>query len=88
MNASDIDTAGQSALTRPGTDAGHPGTAQRHGRSRRFSLHAPGGACYRASAIADALGRGGRQLTQAVDTGRRLAAARPPILRRSVPAGR
>ena len=86
MNASDIDAAGRSALTRPGAAAGHPGTEQRHGRRRRFSLRAPGGACHRASAIASALGRGRRQLTPALlGAG---YAARPPILRRSVPAGR
>ena len=65
MNASDIDAAGRSALTRPGAAAGHPGTEQRHGRRRRFSLRAPGGACHRASAIASAMGRC-RQLTPAL----------------------
>jgi hypothetical protein len=66
MNASDIDAAGRPALTRPGAAAGHPGTEQRHGRRRRFSLRAPGGACHRASAIAAGLGRGRRQLTPAL----------------------
>ena len=66
MNASDIDAAGRSALTRPGAAAGHPGTEQRHGRRRRFSLRAPGGACHRASAIPAALGRGRRLLTPAL----------------------
>ena len=58
--------AARSALTRPGAAAGHPGTEQRHGRRRRFSLRAPGGAYHRASAIAAALGRGRRQLTPAL----------------------
>jgi len=65
MNASDIDAAGWPALTRPDA-AGHPGTEQRHGRRRRFSLRAPAGACHTASAIAAALGRGRRQLTPAL----------------------
>jgi hypothetical protein len=50
----------------PGAAAGHSGTEQRHGRRRRFSLRAPGGACHRASAIAAALGRGRWQLTPAL----------------------
>jgi hypothetical protein len=66
MHASDIDAAGRPALTRPGAAAGHPGTEQRHGRRRQFSLRAPGGVCHRASAIAAALGRGRRQLTPAL----------------------
>ena len=66
MNASDFEAAGQSALTRPGTAAGHPAREQRQGRHRRFSLRAPAGACHRASAIAAALGRGCRQLTPAL----------------------
>jgi hypothetical protein len=60
------DAAGRSALTRPGAAAGHPGTEQQHGRRRRFSLRAPGGACHRASAKAAALGRGRRPLTPAL----------------------
>jgi hypothetical protein len=58
--------AGRPALTRPDAAAGHPVTEQRHGRHRPFSLRAPGGACYRASARAAALGRGCRQLTPAL----------------------
>jgi hypothetical protein len=65
MNASDIDAAGRSALTRPGAAAGHPDTERRHERRRRFSLRAPGGACHRASAIASAQGSC-RQLTPAL----------------------
>ena len=60
------DAAGRRALIRPGAAAGHSGTEQRHGRRRRFSLRAPGGACHRASAIAAALGRGRWQLTPAL----------------------
>ncbi len=58
--------AGALTLTRPGAAAGHPVTEQRHGRRRRCSLRAPGGACPRASAIAAAVGRGCRQLTPAL----------------------
>ena len=64
--ASDVEAAGEPALTRPGAAAGHPVTEQRQGRRRRFSLPAPGGACHGASARAAALGRGGRQLTPAL----------------------
>ena len=66
MNARDAAAAGRAALTRPGPAAGHPVTQQRHGRRRRFSSRAPGGARHRASAIAAALGRGCRQLTPAL----------------------
>jgi hypothetical protein len=66
MKASDVKAAGRPALTRPGAAAGHPATAQRQGRRRRFSLPAPGGACRSASARAAAPGRGRRQLTPAL----------------------
>ena len=64
MNARDVKAAGRPALTRPGAAAGHPVTQQRHGRRRRFSSRAPGGARHAASAIAAALGC--RQLTPAL----------------------
>jgi len=66
LKARDGDAAGRPALTRPGAAAGHPVTQQRHGRRRRFSSRAPGGARRTASAIAAALGRGRRQLTPAL----------------------
>ena len=66
MKARDVKAAGRPALTRPGAAAGHPVTQQRHGRRRRFSSRAPGGARHTASAIAAALGRGCRQLTPAL----------------------
>jgi hypothetical protein len=65
MKASDVEAAGHPARTRPGAAAGHPVAEQRQGRRRRFSLRAPDGACHNASGIADALGRGCRQLTPA-----------------------
>ena len=79
--------AARSALTRPGAAAGHPGTEQRHGRRRRFSLRAPR-RCLPPSQRDS--GRSGPRppAADAGPAGRRLAAARPPILRRSVPAGR
>jgi hypothetical protein len=66
MKASDVKAAGRPALTRPGTATGHPVTQQRHGRRRRFSSRAPGGARHTASAIPAALDRGRRQLTPAL----------------------
>jgi hypothetical protein len=66
MKASDVETAGRPALTRPGAAAGHPVAEQRQGRRRRSSLRAPTGACHRASAMAAAVGHGCRQLTPAL----------------------
>ena len=86
MNASDIDAPGRSALTRPGAAAGHPGTEQRHGCRRRFSLRAPR-RCLPQSQR-DSVRPGPPPAADAGPAGRRPAAARPPILRRSVPAGR
>jgi hypothetical protein len=66
MNAGGLRAAGRPARARPGAAAGHPVTAQRHGRRGRFTLRAPAGARHRASAIAAALDRGRRQLTPAL----------------------